>query len=87
MQEAARHSGVSDTTIRRLVDAGVLPKQQVVPWARWEIRRSDLESEPVQSIVAHLLETGKLVLEGNRLTQHPPLPFDNQGVGNARPSS
>lgn len=46
MNESARHCGVSDTTIRRLVEASVLPMKQVAPWAPWEILRSDLESEP-----------------------------------------
>lgn len=84
MTESARHCGVSDTTIRRLVEAGVLAKQQVVPWAPWEIRRADLESERVRSILDHLRDTGKLVLEGVRLGAQPSLPFGKQGVGNAR---
>ena len=62
---AARHCGVSDTTIRRLVDSDVLPKEQLVPFAPWEIQRSDLDSEPVRGIVAQLKETGKLVLPGD----------------------
>ena len=84
MQHAARHCGVSDTTIRRLVDAGLLPMNQVVPWAPWEIKRSDLESETVQRIVNHLRETGKLILEGDRLSNQSTLPFANQGDDNAR---
>lgn len=36
------------------------------PWhvgqAPWEIRRQDLESEPVRSIIEQLRRTGKLVL-------------------------
>lgn len=84
MQHAARHCGVSDTTIRRLVDAKLLPMNQVVPWAPWEIRRSDLESETVQRIVNHLRETGKLILEGDRLSNQSTLPFENQGDDNAR---
>jgi hypothetical protein len=84
MNEAARHCGVSDTTIRRMVEAGLLPMKQVVPWAPWEILRSDLDSEPVKRIVDHLRATGKLVLGGDRLPGQPPLPFTNQGDGNAR---
>jgi DNA invertase Pin-like site-specific DNA recombinase len=63
---AAAYCGVSDTTIRRLVEGGILRREQVVPWAQWEIRRSDLDSEPVRSVVTHLRKTGKLVLERNR---------------------
>jgi hypothetical protein len=84
MGESARRCGVSDTTIRRLVEAGVLRKRQVVPWAPWEIRRADLESEPVRRIIDHLKETGKLPLEGVRSDDQPALPFADQGVGNAR---
>jgi DNA invertase Pin-like site-specific DNA recombinase len=84
MNESARHCGVSDTTIRRLVEAGVLSKKQVVPWAPWEICRSDLDSDPVRSILDRLHETGKLVLEGDRFSDQPSLPFTDQGVDNAR---
>ena len=87
MNESARHCGVSDTTIRRLVEAKVLPMNQVEPWAPWEIRRSDLESEPVKSIVAHLHATGKLDLRGDRLGDQPPLPFAEPGDANAMYSS
>ena len=64
MGQAARYCGVSQGTIRRLVSSGILHKDQVVPWAPWEIRRCDLDSDPVRSIVDHLLKTGKLVLTG-----------------------
>ena len=59
---AAEQAGVSDTTIRRLVEAGLLRCQQLAPHAPWEIRRQDLESEPVRTIIEHLRRTGKLVL-------------------------
>ncbi len=62
--EAARHAGVSQTTIKRLVASGLLVKEQVVPWAPWEIRRADMDSEPVAGILRRLRETGKLVIEG-----------------------
>ncbi len=84
MQHAARHCGVSDTTIRRLVDAKIIPMNQVVAWAPWEIKRCDLETEPVKRIVKHRLETGKLVLKGGRLEDQPALPFTNQGSDNDR---
>ncbi len=72
LAEAAKHSGVSDTTIARLVERGLLRNDQVVPWAPWEIRRSDLESEPVHGILEHLKQTGKLVLD--------PIKLDSQGT-------
>jgi len=73
LAKAAAHGGVSDTTIRRLVDAGLLPKNQLAPWAPWEIRRSDLDREPVRGILARVRNTGKLVLEGDRSADPPSL--------------
>jgi DNA invertase Pin-like site-specific DNA recombinase len=60
---AKRHCGVSDTTLRRLVDAGLLVNHQVVPYAPWELRRVDLDGEPVRSIIDHLKATGELALD------------------------
>lgn len=66
LAQAAEHAGVSDTTIRRLVESGLLEKNQVAPWAPWEIRRADLDVEPLQGILEHVRDTGKLVLRGDR---------------------
>ena len=63
---AARHCGVSDTTIIRLVKRGLLTDHRTAPWAPREIRRSDLESDPVRGILDHLRQTGRLVLDGCR---------------------
>ncbi len=65
--QAAKYCGVSPTTIKRLVASGLLKKEQVVPWAPWEIRRSDLDSDPIRCIVERLRSTGKLVLSGDDL--------------------
>lgn len=61
---AARYLAVSNTTIARLAKARVLPIQQAAPFAPWEIRRRDLDSEAVRRAVAQLKETGRLQLEG-----------------------
>ncbi len=66
LARAAKHAGVSDTAIRRLVDAGILENRQRVPWAPWEIRRADLDSSPVREILTELLATGHLRLERDR---------------------
>ena len=42
-----------------------LKREQVVPWAPWEIRRSDLDSEPVREALRRLRETGRLGLGGD----------------------
>ena len=66
LNAAARHLNVSDTTIRRLVDANILPCSQLAPWAPWEINRCDLESDAMRRIIQTLHSTGKLVLQGDR---------------------
>jgi hypothetical protein len=64
---AAKYCDVSTTTIKNLVAGGVLKKEQLVPWAPWEIKRSDLDCEPIQKILRRLKQTGKLVIEGDGL--------------------
>ena len=61
---AARYLGVSNTTIARMFEAGLLPVRQVVPYAPWEIRRADLDAEPVRGVVERLKAMGRLDLEG-----------------------
>lgn len=70
---AAKDFQVSDTTIKRLVTVGLLTIEQVAPWAPWEIRRADLEAEPIRSILEHLRHTGELVLPGDTSAAQPPL--------------
>ena len=62
LQEAIAYTDTSDTTIRKLVDAGVLPMRQVAPFAPWEIQRSDLDSERVRVVLARLKQTGRVML-------------------------
>ena len=45
LTEAARHCGVSSHRIRRLIEAGVLPAEQVVRGAPYQILASDLQTE------------------------------------------
>jgi DNA invertase Pin-like site-specific DNA recombinase len=65
LQQAARYCGVSATTIKRLVASGLLKRDQVAPWAPWEIKRVDLESEVIRQALAHLQAAGKLPVVGN----------------------
>jgi hypothetical protein len=78
LNEAARLCGVSHRSIERLVEAGLLKREQVAPRAPWEIRRSDLGAEPVRSIIEKLRRTGKLVLRGGRTESQPELFLENQ---------
>jgi hypothetical protein len=66
--QAVKYCDVSDTTLMRLIRENILPVQQVVPYAPLEIKRADLDSEPVASILQHLKITGKLLLEGDKST-------------------
>jgi excisionase family DNA binding protein len=52
MTEAAKALGVTNHTLRRLIKTGVLPAEQVVAGAPYQIRASDLTSEPVKMAVA-----------------------------------
>jgi hypothetical protein len=84
LSEAARVCGVSHRTIARLVEAGLLKREQTTPRAPWEIRRADLDAEPVRSIVKRLVRTGKLMLHGDCPENQPPLFAENEGDDNAR---
>lgn len=83
-EQAAQHCGVSTATIRRLVSAELLGKEQIVPYAPWEICRQDLDSEPIQAIVTHLRSTGKLVLDPGLFAKQDSLFTVNKGDSNAR---
>src|SRR5262252_9000902 len=84
LQQAARYCGVSSTTIKRLVASGVLKRDQVAPWASWEIKRADLESEVIRQALAHLQAAGKLPVVGNDSATQQTLFTHNQEVDNAR---
>jgi DNA invertase Pin-like site-specific DNA recombinase len=84
LSEAARICGVSHRTIERLVETGLLKREQATPRAPWEIRRTDLGAEPVRSIVDRLLRTGKLILHGGSADNQHRLFAENEGDDNAR---
>ena len=84
LNEAARFCGVSHRSIERLVEAGFLHREQTAPRAPWEIRRSDLDAEPVRSIIEKLRRTGKLVLRGGCMENQPELFVENQADDNDR---
>jgi DNA invertase Pin-like site-specific DNA recombinase len=62
--QAVKYTGVSDTTLMKLMNKDLLPYHQVAPYAPLEIHKKDLDSDPVRSILEHLKTTGILVLEG-----------------------
>ena len=83
LNEAARICGVSHHTIERLVESGLLTREQATPRAPWQIRRADLEAEPVRSIVEQLLSTGKLILRGECVEKQSHLFTEKEGDDNA----
>src|SRR5208283_350246 len=83
LNEAARICGVSHRTIERLVEAGLLKREQVTPRAPWGIRRTDLNDEPVRSVIERLIRTGKLVLQGGCAENQTALFTENEGDDNA----
>lgn len=80
---AARYLDVSNTTVRRLVAAGVLPMSQLAPFAPCEIQRSALDCESVRKLVAQLKQTGRLVLPGVSSSSQRELFQQNQGDDHA----
>jgi hypothetical protein len=82
LNEAARVCGINQQSIKRLVEAGLLKGEQVVPRAPWEIRRADLDAEPVRTIIQRLRRTGKLILQGDRAEHQPELFAENEGDAN-----
>ena len=78
LNEAARFCRVSHRSIERLVEAGLLQREQAAPRAPWEIRRSDLDAEPVRRIIEKLRRTGKLVLREGCMENQPELFVENQ---------
>jgi hypothetical protein len=83
LSQAARICGVSHRTIERLVEADLLKREQLTPRAPWEIRRSDLDAEPIRRIIDCLHRTGKLILQGARTEDQLALFTENAGNDNA----
>ena len=84
LSQAARICGVSHRTIERLVEAGLLTCEQVTPRAPWEIRRTDLDGEPIRRIIDRLHRTGKLIFQGGCAGDQLALFIEKAGVNNAR---
>jgi hypothetical protein len=84
LTQAAQFYEVSEKTILKLIDHGVLEATQVVARAPWEIRRSSLRAEPVTSIIEHLKTTGKLIIDRGLPDNQVCLPLENKGDDNDR---
>jgi len=62
----------------KLIKENILAAEQIAPYAPLEIKRADLDTEPVVGILKRLKTTGKLILEGEALADQPSLFDDNQ---------
>lgn len=65
MAQAKAYCGVSDSTLMKLIENNILPANQVVTFAAFEINKADLDAEPVAGILKTLKKTKKLVLKGS----------------------
>lgn len=52
MREAAAELGVTNHAIRRLIGDGILPAEQVIPGAPWQIQAQDLENDAIRGALA-----------------------------------
>ncbi|MYH36924.1 MAG: recombinase family protein [Rhodospirillaceae bacterium] len=64
MTEAAKELGVSNHVIRSLIKDGVLPAEQLVPCAPWQIRAEDLRSEKVANALSQKKAPRRASCEG-----------------------
>ena len=51
MREAAAKLEVTSHVVRRMIQDGILPAEQVVPGAPWQIWASDLQSEHILEVL------------------------------------
>lgn len=84
LSQAAKYCRVSGKSIEKLVQAGMLKMNQVVPRAPWEIRKDDLDADPVAHIINQLRNTGKLIIDGGDAENQISLLTENTGGRNAR---
>jgi DNA invertase Pin-like site-specific DNA recombinase len=84
LKQAALYCKVSQNAIMALAKKGLLVVQQAARLAPWEIRKADLDSEPVRSLIQRLRRTGRLALPGDHLADQPTLFTENKGDDNGR---
>ena len=70
MTEAATRLGVTHHRIRRLIKGGILPAEQVVPGAPYQIRADDLQQERVAAAIGRTGRPCRIVPE-NQLPMFP----------------
>lgn len=69
LARAAKYCEVGKHVIERMAMKGFLTYRQIFPVAPWEIRRSDLDSEPFRSALEHYRRTGEYPVPGGNANQ------------------
>ena len=59
LARAAKYCGVPKHVIRYMTTKGFLTNEQTIPMAPWEIRRSELDSEPCRQALDYYRRTGR----------------------------
>ena len=58
LYQAAKYCGVGKHVIERMASKGLLTNEQTLAMAPWELRRSEIDSEPFQQALEHYRRTG-----------------------------
>ena len=80
LQQAKQYLEISNNGINSLVKAGLIKSNQVMPYAPWEVLKSELDSETVQNAVKNLKRSGVLFPQKKSKKQLS-LPFDMKPNG------
>lgn len=78
-EKAAEHLAISRRALNKLVKAGLIDTNQVMPFAPWEIHRQQLDSGKVQQAIQNLRATGRLFPQNEPCSKQMILfPTENQ---------
>jgi DNA invertase Pin-like site-specific DNA recombinase len=80
--QAAKYCNVSQHTIQRMVETGLLANHQDVPLAPWEIMKADIDAPRIKTVLNRLKQTGELITKGDHLGCQLPLVPANKGNDN-----
>ncbi len=69
LAQAAKYCKIGKHVITRMASKGLLAYERLFPMAPWEIRRSDLDSDPFRSALEHYRRTGEYPKEGGETDQ------------------
>ncbi len=82
LSQAAKYCNVSQHTIQRLVNSGLLANNQTVSNAPWELMKAEIDSPRIKAVLNHLKQTGILSTKGGHLEKQLSLGPINKGDDN-----